>query len=405
MASLSGILNLPKLEQMFGQLVSRIAQQETELARLRNVVEADGLERRLASLERRISVCEQQSTVPGYELGAGRCAAANRAAIGKLADVVEGKVGEKEARRALEDMQRTVAAESASTRQACASLELGRKLETTCAALTDRLALAEAALATKVDASLAAGIEATCERLRAADETLAKCSSRLDVHDAALVTCAWDLDRRAEALEAAATASAAREAARDKAEASSAERLAIADRRLASAEAAISVTDTALAVDRAEAAKQKEGFHERCNHCQELARSLAAATRTELARECRGLSHDIERINDAADARDAVSRAAHRDDLKAFARQLNRDHIDDIRKSVAALQAAQANTKHSLDLALDFVDWFANRGQAYEHNLNAIDNSLRNLVLADRGRARMAPPHREPYRTVRISPP
>ena len=40
--TLSGILNLPKLEQVFGQLMTRIAQQEAEIAWLRERLDAGG---------------------------------------------------------------------------------------------------------------------------------------------------------------------------------------------------------------------------------------------------------------------------------------------------------------------------------------------------------------------------
>ena len=40
MGSLAGILNLPKLEQVFAQLVNRMAAQEAEISRLRIAVES-----------------------------------------------------------------------------------------------------------------------------------------------------------------------------------------------------------------------------------------------------------------------------------------------------------------------------------------------------------------------------
>ena len=40
MSTLSNILNVPKLEQVFAQLLSRLSQQEAELSRLRACVES-----------------------------------------------------------------------------------------------------------------------------------------------------------------------------------------------------------------------------------------------------------------------------------------------------------------------------------------------------------------------------
>ena len=47
------------------------------------------------------------------------------------------------------------------------------------------------------------------------------------------------------------------------------------------------------------------------------------------------------------------------------------------------MQEAIQRESGRINVALKFVDWFAGRGQAYEHNLRIIDKHLKDLVTSD----------------------
>ena len=81
---LQGILNLPRLEQLFGQLMARLAHQETEIAALQTAARHNatlearcaGLEAQLARLEAATSldaesINETASEAPRRAVGAG----------------------------------------------------------------------------------------------------------------------------------------------------------------------------------------------------------------------------------------------------------------------------------------------------------------------------------------------
>ena len=54
--------------------------------------------------------------------------------------------------------------------------------------------------------------------------------------------------------------------------------------------------------------------------------------------------------------------------------------VADCRRRLAALEASSLQSDSKLDVALKFVDWFSDRGDAYEHNLAAIDHRLDGMV-------------------------
>lgn len=310
--------------------------------------------------------------------------------------MVDRKVDEADARLALEEIRREMSAEAAKTRTECVSDEYGRRLEASCSALGRRMAAAEAAIATKVDESLVSGLEATCERLRVADAQVMACAQRQDTCEAALVACAKAQDEERDSREALAAATKADLEHLEGIDKNHAETLAAAFSHLTRSDAT-----THAALERIDALdRTAERIVLRCDQTEDLCRGLVSETRADLANNSRSLQRAIDRADDTAFARDAVNAASSRDDLRLFVRRLKADHIDDIRLKIAAIQAAQNTMSHSLDVALKFVDWFANRGHAYEHNLNAIDRTLASMVLADRAKC---PSAREPCASLLVS--
>ena len=68
--NLSGFLNLPRLEQMFGQLMAQLAQQEGEIAALKErCARYDAVATRVSGLEAQVLRLETVSALPGRGLG------------------------------------------------------------------------------------------------------------------------------------------------------------------------------------------------------------------------------------------------------------------------------------------------------------------------------------------------
>lgn len=368
--SLSGILNLPKLEQVFGQLLNRIAQQDAEITWLREQFEKAEISNRLSEVEARVRIVERQCEVPGLSSGAGRCALENREAIGRLADALEGKVGREEMSKSVETIERESAARVETVRASCAPLEYAKRVDESCRALSDRLAVAESAVANKVDKSQESSLMSACERLLTADQTLAACGARLDAHDAALIACARREDELAEAAEVNAVVT-------------SAQRVSLAyeseeARRFVSEKFRDEYRRVEASID---------GLVDRCDRTEDLCRGLVSATRADLANAARNLEREVESANRVAQARDASCRQQIAKEIEA----LRTLHVEDIRRTVGTLQAGYDSTKRSVDLALSFVDWFTHRGEAYEHNLTAIDRTLSGMVLKDRTKVAQDP--------------
>ncbi|CAN0410621.1 unnamed protein product, partial [Ectocarpus sp. 12 AP-2014] len=89
-----------------------------------------------------------------------------------------------------------------------------------------------------------------------------------------------------------------------------------------------------------------------------------------------------------ANARDAEAAfTALRADCSLRARQAS---LASLETTVSRLQEEHAKTKRASDLTGRFVDWFSSRGQAYEHNLAAVEKHIENLATRSVG-ARASP--------------
>ncbi|CAM9485459.1 unnamed protein product, partial [Sphacelaria rigidula] len=92
-----------------------------------------------------------------------------------------------------------------------------------------------------------------------------------------------------------------------------------------------------------------------------------------------------------ADARYAdAALSALRADCALRARQSD---LVSLESQVCCLETEHAKTRRASDLAARFVDWFSSRGEAYEHNLGAVEKHIENLATRSVGaRARPASP-------------
>ena len=200
---LQGILNLPRLEQLFGQLMARLAHQETEIAALQTAARHNatlearcaGLEAQLARLEAATSLdaesinetaSEAPSTAPSapaapaataapaphhhHHVPLNRQVAENAAAIARLADLIDGRHAEHSGRHdhALES-HRTLTERLDALELRGAAKDHALALEDELAAFGRRSDATDAVVATKVDGVDEAAFRATCIRLRDVD--------------------------------------------------------------------------------------------------------------------------------------------------------------------------------------------------------------------------------------------
>lgn len=79
-----------------------------------------------------------------------------------------------------------------------------------------------------------------------------------------------------------------------------------------------------------------------------------------------------------------VSREALSSALSSMQAELQRkagaQTVENVGRKMAELSADYATTKKKCELASDFVTWYTNRGDSYEHNLQAVDNHLKKLA-------------------------
>ena len=195
---LQGILNLPRLEQLFGQLMARLAHQETEIAALQTAARHNatlearcaGLEAQLARLEAATSLdaesindtaseAPSSSSAPSatpvpqhhhHHVPLNRQVADNTAAIARLADLIDGRHAEHSGRHdhALES-HRTLTERLDALELRGAAKDHALALEDELAAFGRRLDATDAVVATKVDGVDEAAFRATCIRLRDVD--------------------------------------------------------------------------------------------------------------------------------------------------------------------------------------------------------------------------------------------
>ena len=87
--NLSSFMNLPRLEQLFGQLMAQLAQQEGEIAALKDrCAAAETTAARVGDLEAQLLRLETVAALPGGG-SLGRRVVENGAAVARLADVVD----------------------------------------------------------------------------------------------------------------------------------------------------------------------------------------------------------------------------------------------------------------------------------------------------------------------------
>ena len=411
---LQGILNLPRLEQLFGQLMARLAHQETEIAALQTAARHNatlearcaGLEAQLARLEAATSLdaesmndtaseAPSSSSAPSatpvpqhhhHHVPLNRQVADNTAAIARLADLIDGRHAHHSTRHdhALES-HRTLTERLDALELRGAAKDHALALEDELAAFGRRLDATDAVLATKVDGVDEAAFRATCVRLRNVDEFINRTNATV-----------------AELEERASKASDERSHIHEQLEASSVITAALQRE-----------VDAIVAVVGEEAVKREErdqaldealaNTTHRDAHAQHVAHHASTLEQLQqLKREVEQgfsrVSADLAAEESRASSQSSEDRAAARrgaEAAAALARRLVDGAVRDLlaaphgavaecRGRVARLEETSAKARAELDIALKFVDWFSNRGEGYEHNMTALDRRLDGMVRSAR---------------------
>ena len=411
---LQGILNLPRLEQLFGQLMARLAHQETEIAALQTAARHNatlearcaGLEAQLARLEAATSldaesVGETASEAPSsssapsatpvpqhhhHHVPLNRQVADNTAAIARLADLIDGRHAHHSTRHdhALES-HRTLTERLDALELRGAAKDHALALEDELAAFGRRLDATDAVVATKVDGVDEAAFRATCVRLRNVDEFINRTNATV-----------------AELEERASKASDERSHIHEQLEASSVITAALQRE-----------VDAIVAVVGEEAVKREErdqaldealaNTTHRDAHAQHVAHHASTLEQLQqLKREVEQgfsrVSADLAAEESRASSQSSEDRAAARrgaEAAAALARRLVDGAVRDLlaaphgavaecRGRVARLEETSAKARAELDIALKFVDWFSQRGEGYEHNMTALDRRLDGMVRSAR---------------------
>ena len=411
---LQGILNLPRLEQLFGQLMARLAHQETEIAALQTAARHNatlearcaGLEAQLARLEAATSLdaesindtaseAPSSSSAPSatpvpqhhhHHVPLNRQVADNTAAIARLADLIDGRHAHHSTRHdhALES-HRTLTERLDALELRGAAKDHALALEDELAAFGRRLDATDAVVATKVDGVDEAAFRATCVRLRNVDEFINRTNATVAELEERASKASDERSHIHEQLEASSVITAALQREVDAI-------VAVVGEEAVKREERDQALDEALAnTTHRDAHAQHVAHHaSTLEQLQQLKREVeqgfARVSADLAAEESRASSQSSE---DRAAARRGAEAAA------ALARRLVDGAVRDLlaaphgavaecRGRVARLEETSAKARAELDIALKFVDWFSNRGEGYEHNMTALDRRLDGMVRSAR---------------------
>eukprot|EP00903_Cladosiphon_okamuranus_P015561 g14366.t1 len=411
MTSLKEILNLDKAELVFQRLLEAVEAHSSELAAVRRDVSGKAsaqdlrgmcteINSRLTALERRVSATEAAVTIPegapgdrggdglGHQgrgfvgrraLTVGEAVRANEEALLGLSTKLAGKAGTEELTAKGEQLEACIRERERAVRQWGVGRDFADSLGQAHRGLARKLQAVEGVLGTKLDRSEIDNVQAACAKVSTVSEFLDEAGQRLSTLEAGLER--GKQERRESERDAEVAFRELRSGLADRADRHASESVAqeLADLRKAFVEETTSKARQlrGLRLGADELKKSLGSFFGSNNErLRELEACLqGAATKREVALK--------------ADARHTEeSLRALREDLGQRARQAS---LSSLERTVSQLDREHAKTRKASDLTGRFVDWFSSRGQAYEHNLAAVERHIENLATRSVGaRARPA---------------
>ena len=337
----------------------------------------------MASLEARVRAQEAQCVVPEATSTIGRCVFENRSALARLADAVEAKADSASTKRLFDESAAATKAAVQGLRDETASLEYARSLEAVSEGLSERLTSAERSLATKLEKGEAAKIQACCDRLKSADKKLEFCLDELNVHKLNIESAREDRESIKKEL---------RE--RDFSLTQKTNALETTTTHISSSLSSVTTKaddlDVQLKRTNREVGRLATDVHERFDRAasrdsdiETLTQRLALTNRADTAKLQKVVSAESTKVDTKLlELQKTMSAATSLDIDRAIAR-LHDHALKQLKDRTAVLETQGKTTQQQLGLALRFVDWFAKRGQAYEHNMGALDRRLDSMVLCD----------------------
>lgn len=348
------------------------------------------------SLQKRVSSLEAEVDLQSPSASSlGSIVASNRRSIARSLDVISSKVSSHDMATLEAALRGEVSRSAKLVSLACGPRAVTERTRDLAEALSSKLSALEALLAGKVDAGDLEAVRADAETVREAAREARDQGERLGWVEeryeelggrvAGVEEVCVGNEQRAVLLAERLRAAATRE------EVEGVGRVAEETRRVVEGEVARS-RDLARVEKVADAHGRKLAGIERAlaeagaaskRHAGRLEKLAGdAATRGELAR-CVG------ELVGRAEFKDAMARVGAEVDAKAWGKDVGK-----VRRDLEGLRHEHDTvTRVKAGLATKFVDWYGQKGEAYERNLEAVDGHLRNLAVQSYTTGK----RREPY--------
>ncbi|CAN0381053.1 unnamed protein product, partial [Ascophyllum nodosum] len=418
MSSLKEILNLDKAEWVFQRLLEAVEAHSSELAALRRDVATKArsdetigmcneIHDQLTALERRVGATEAAVTLPeqrlrrsgsaqvaGSCLTVGEAVEANGQALREAMALLKGKAGRDELVAKGEELEACVRERERAVRKWGVGHEFADSLGRAQRGLAEQLAAVQGVLTTKLDRAELDNMQAACSKVSSVSEFLEDTAERVSKLEAGLD--AAELERRQREAEIEETVQGLRSELSGKADEHPSGEVArdLAELRRAFLEETSSGRRQlrALKDGTIDLKKTLGGLSTSCGERLSILETCleGAATKEELAMKV-----------DRANISTKESLEALRADCALRAKQST---FSKLRATVSSLEAEHSKTRKSSDIAARFIDWFSSRGEAYEHNLAAVEKHIENMAIRAVGsRASPAKGALDEARRARIS--
>eukprot|EP00947_MAST-08B_sp_MAST-8B-sp1_P000344 g344.t1 len=385
-----------RIESMFGQLSTQMKRQQEALEGLQARMDAAATVGALSELSgkvgRRLRDLEERSVLLEHAVDpkragpgtAGHLAARNAAELAEANRRLATRAGIDELRAVRAEAKAELTDESRALQEKLAHQVVVEKLEGSLETLRGQVAALGGVVNCKADAAQLASLEATAAKIETHQDFHARMSGDLkalqQMHDR------LHGDFRREAAAGAASRSALRDLSTE------------VEGKADGGEAAAMATALRVLQKKVAAAATK-AFAEQLQATQAQLLRDAAALQAGLSKEAVARAAALEAIVEAVDGKASVARMEEKADAARVARDLagvqralgGRMDAGDGR--AAEHRRVLDDLERRVGIATRFIDWYAERGEGYEHNFGVVEREL--SVLAKRSDPSGG--HRKPY--------
>ncbi|CAM9558558.1 unnamed protein product, partial [Pylaiella littoralis] len=340
---------------------------------------------RLDALERRVAATEAAVTIPessggpggggcsGGTFTVGEAVRANGEALLGLSEKLARKAEKDELAAKGEELEACIRERERALRQWGVGRDFADSLGRANRGLAGKLLAVEGVLGTKLDRSELDNMQAACAKVSTVSEFLDEAAQRVATLEAGLER--GERERRESEQE---TEEAFRDLRADLA--------GRADRGVSEAVAEdVAGLRKAFIEETGSKTKQLRGLKRGADELKKSLGSFSGSSNERLRNleACLERAATKEEVALKADARYAEeSLGVLRADCATRARQAS---LSELASTVTRLEGEHDKTRKASDLTGRFVDWFSSRGQAYEHNLAAVEKHIENLATRSVG--------------------